>query len=93
MFTRLGLVAAGFGLLGVLSAAGIIPTDSLLGGCVLAVSLLISGFLGAFKTQEVISPLFRSSRWQTILIKIISWWFIVLGLVYTIALVAGILSG
>jgi hypothetical protein len=89
MLTRLGWVFTIFGLLAVLSVSGVIPIDRPMGGFVFAVSLLTAGFLAVFKTEEVISPLFRSSRWSIIALKVVGWWRIVLGSIYAIGLVMG----
>jgi hypothetical protein len=91
MFTRLGLVASVFGLLAVLSVSGIVPTDRPVEALIPATSFLTVGFLSVFKTEDVISPLFKSSRFFIIALKVLGPWFIVIGFLYLIGFAMGAL--
>jgi hypothetical protein len=55
----------------------------------LTVSFFVTGFLAAFKTEEMISPIFKSSRFGMISLKILGWWFIIVGFMYAAGFVVG----
>lgn len=89
MFTKLGLIGCILALLVLLSIGGILPTDQPAGALLLAPSLLVIGLCSAFRTEEIVSPPFRSSRFYTITLKAFGWWFIVLGTLFLTVLVVG----
>lgn len=92
MFTKLGLIGCVFSFLAVLSASGLIPTDKRVGAFIFTISLFVVGFLAAFKTEEVISPVFRSSRLGIVVLKVGGWLFIMLGAISLVGLVYFVLG-
>jgi len=60
--TKLGLVLILFIVVGILIANGTIPLGEPMRSVLLVVVLLSLGALGLFRTREVISPWFASSR-------------------------------
>lgn len=62
MVTKLGLVLILFIVVGILIANGTIPLGEPMRSVLLVVVLLSLGALGLFRTREVISPWFASSR-------------------------------
>ena len=89
MVTKLGLICCILALLVLLSMVGILPTDKPAGALLFAPSLLVIGLCTAFRTEEVVSPLFRSSRFYTLTFKALGWWLIVLGLVFLVLALVG----
>jgi hypothetical protein len=82
MVTKLALICCILALLIFLLMVGIRPTDKPASALLFSPSLLVIGLCSAFRTEEVVSPPFRSFRFYTITFKALGWWLIVVGFVF-----------
>ena len=85
MITRLGFVGFLLTFVVVLLGLGILPLSEMLRGLLLTVALISVGALSFFRTEEVMSPIFASSKYML-------WSLKVLGLIVMLVSLAGFIG-
>lgn len=92
MVTKLGLVLILFIVVGILIANGTIPLGEPMRSVLLVVVLLSLGALGLFRTREVISPWFASSRFILWILRGLGMVWLLLGAVGFLGIVVDLVG-
>jgi hypothetical protein len=90
--TKLGLVLILFIVVGILIANGTIPLGEPMRSVLLVVVLLSLGALGLFRTREVISPWFASSRFILWILRGLGMVWLLLGAVGFLGIVVDLVG-
>jgi hypothetical protein len=92
MITRLGVICFFVGAVGLLLLSERIPLNDSLQSSLLSIVFIALGVLTLVKTDEVISPIFASSRLIRSILKLVGLILLLLGAVGLIKLVGNVLG-